>query len=214
MPRIAAHKREQHAEARCEQILHAALLIFARKGFAETTMEEVAAEANLAKGSLYLYFPSKDALLEQLLRDNLLLPGGTELLASLRHLPAKAAIPKLVLTLWRTLKERKPITHLVVREILSRPDRARLYLEQVRLPALRALAECLAHWMDRGELRRGDPMVASQCLFGMLWYLIQLQEFLEEGDEGPSDETIERMVTTIFLDGAAARGSRAPENRG
>ncbi|HLH75726.1 MAG TPA: TetR/AcrR family transcriptional regulator [Candidatus Binataceae bacterium] len=210
MPRIAADKREQHTEARCEQILHAALLLFARKGFAETTMEEVAAEANLAKGSLYLYFPSKDALLEQLLRGNLLLPGGTELLASLRYLPARTAIPKLVLTLWRTLKERKPITRLVVREILSRPDRARLYLEQVRLPALRALAECLGHWMDRGELRRGDPMVASQCLFGMLWYLIQSQEFLGEGDEGPSDETIEQMVATIFLDGAAARESQAP----
>jgi AcrR family transcriptional regulator len=210
--RIAAHKREQHTEARCEQILQAALLIFARKGFAETTMEEVAAEANLAKGSLYLYFPSKDALLEQLLRGNLLLPGGAEMLASLRHLPARTAIPRLIVTLWRTLKERKPITRLVVREILSRPDRARLYLEQVRLPALRALAECLAHWMDRGELRGGDPMVASQCLFGMLWYLIQSQEFLGDGDEEPSDETIERMVTAIFLDGAAAPGSRAPGN--
>ena len=213
MPRIAAHKREEHAEARCEQILQAALMIFARKGFAETTMEEVAAAANLAKGSLYLYFSSKDALLEQLLRRNLLLPGGSELLASLRAGPARVAIPKLVAMLWRMMKERKPITRLVVREILSRPDRARLYLEQVRLPALRALADCLEEWMERGELRRGDPMVASQCLFGMLWYLMQSQEFLGEGDAEPSDETIEGMVTTIFLDGAAAGGSQAPGNR-
>ncbi|WP_280344095.1 TetR/AcrR family transcriptional regulator [Nocardia neocaledoniensis] len=49
--------------ARQEEILLAAAAVFARKGFAATRVEDVAAEAGIAKGSVYLYFPSRDSLL-------------------------------------------------------------------------------------------------------------------------------------------------------
>ncbi|MFC9898220.1 TetR/AcrR family transcriptional regulator [Nocardia sp. NPDC127579] len=49
--------------ARQEEILAAAVKVFARKGFAASRIEDVAAEAGIAKGSVYLYFPSRDALL-------------------------------------------------------------------------------------------------------------------------------------------------------
>ncbi|MEV0334961.1 TetR/AcrR family transcriptional regulator [Nocardia sp. NPDC050717] len=49
--------------ARQEEILRAAAAVFARKGFAATRVEDVAAAAGIAKGSVYLYFPSRDALL-------------------------------------------------------------------------------------------------------------------------------------------------------
>ncbi|MFI9509968.1 TetR/AcrR family transcriptional regulator [Nocardia sp. NPDC052566] len=49
--------------ARQGDILDAAVRVFARKGFAATRIEDVAAEAGIAKGSVYLYFDSRDALL-------------------------------------------------------------------------------------------------------------------------------------------------------
>jgi AcrR family transcriptional regulator len=200
MPRVAASKREEHAEARCEQILEAALRVFSRRGFAEATMEEVAAEAGLAKGSLYLYFASKEAVLDQILVKNLIFPGLADVLAPLRELSAGSAIPRLVSALWNQLKTRKAVAHLLTREIFSRPERARLYHEQVRLPALRTLAECLANWMDRGEISRGDPMALAQCLFGMLWYCLQTQELM--GEEAPlSDQAVENTVAGLFLHG-------------
>ncbi|MEU7138268.1 TetR/AcrR family transcriptional regulator [Nocardia sp. NPDC046473] len=48
---------------RREEILDAAVRVFARKGFAASRIEDVAAEAGIAKGSVYLYFDSRDALL-------------------------------------------------------------------------------------------------------------------------------------------------------
>ncbi|WP_338757698.1 TetR/AcrR family transcriptional regulator [Nocardia vulneris] len=49
--------------ARQEEILDAAVRVFARKGFAAARIEDVAAAAGIAKGSVYLYFDSRDALL-------------------------------------------------------------------------------------------------------------------------------------------------------
>ena len=52
-------KQEIVSEFRCNEILDAARKIFAKKGFADATMDEIAAACGLAKGTLYLYFKSK-----------------------------------------------------------------------------------------------------------------------------------------------------------
>ncbi|MFI6483211.1 TetR/AcrR family transcriptional regulator [Nonomuraea sp. NPDC050663] len=56
-------KRVDRAAKR-EAILEAAVRVFARKGFAASRIEDIAAEAGIAKGSVYLYFDSRDAVLE------------------------------------------------------------------------------------------------------------------------------------------------------
>ena len=57
------------SEQRRAEILEAALSLFSSKGFHETTMEEVAHAAGVAKGTIYLYFPSKEYVLLSLKRD-------------------------------------------------------------------------------------------------------------------------------------------------
>src|SRR5438552_13219482 len=57
------------SEQRRAEILEAALGLFSSKGFHETTMEEVAHAAGVAKGTIYLYFPSKEHVLLALKRD-------------------------------------------------------------------------------------------------------------------------------------------------
>lgn len=60
-------KPDRRAE-RIPQILQAALTVFARSGFAEARMEDIAQEAGLSKAAVYLYFPSKDELTGALLQ--------------------------------------------------------------------------------------------------------------------------------------------------
>ncbi|GAB4524331.1 MAG: TetR/AcrR family transcriptional regulator [Anaerolineales bacterium] len=55
------------SEERSEQILEAASQVFAQKGFAATRMDDIAQVAEVSKGTLYLYFKSKDALITALL---------------------------------------------------------------------------------------------------------------------------------------------------
>ena len=68
-------------EQRRAEILEAALGLFSSKGFHDTTMEEVAKEAGVAKGTIYLYFQSKEHLLLALKRD--FMQGLTDVVAGI-----------------------------------------------------------------------------------------------------------------------------------
>jgi AcrR family transcriptional regulator len=60
MPKVT----EEHRAARRQQIIDAAYRCFARKGFHQTTMRDIYAEANLSPGAVYHYFDSKDAIIQ------------------------------------------------------------------------------------------------------------------------------------------------------
>src|SRR5688500_20363035 len=66
-----APTRRRRKEARPQELLQAALELFVEKGFSATRSEEVAARAGVAKGTLYLYYPSKEDLLKAVVRENL-----------------------------------------------------------------------------------------------------------------------------------------------
>ncbi|MBW0269692.1 transcriptional regulator [Nocardia sp. MH4] len=62
MPRVS----EEHLERRRQQILDAAQLCFAKRGFHETSMQDVFAEAGLSAGAVYRYFTSKNEIIAAL----------------------------------------------------------------------------------------------------------------------------------------------------
>lgn len=65
-PVAAARTRTRHKDALCqlrrEEIVEAAIKLFGRRGFEATRADDIAAAAGLAKGTLYLYFKSKEAI--------------------------------------------------------------------------------------------------------------------------------------------------------
>jgi AcrR family transcriptional regulator len=202
MGRVSASKHEEFALARRDCILNAALRVFAQTGFAEATMDQVAAAADLSKAALYLYFPSKDALLESVLERYALLPELPAMIAALGETTPATGIPTLVADIWQLLRQRKELARVIVREIQSNPERAKLFAERVGLPASQALADYLDHWMRRGALRRQDALATAQCLFGMLWFFLLTLELAGGKDLHPlSDQTVVTTVTRIFLDG-------------
>ena len=204
MGRVAAARHEEFAQARREAILNAALKVFAQTGFAEAKMDQVAAAADLSKAALYLYFPSKDALLQSLLQRYALLPELPAMVAAIGKTPPAIGIPTLIAEIWRLLRERKELASVLVREIQSNPERAKLFSERIGLPDSQCLADYLDGWMKRGVLRRQHTLAAAQCLFGMLWFFLMTQELAGGRDLFPlSDETVVTTVSRIFLDGAA-----------
>jgi AcrR family transcriptional regulator len=208
MGRVSAADHEKHARERRDTILSAALRVFAQTGFAEATMDQVAAAADLSKAALYLYFPSKDALLEKLLCRYTLLPELPARVMALRDSPPAEALPKLIAEVWRLLLERKELAHVIVRDIQSNPERAKLLTDRGGLPVSKALAAYLDHWMKQGVLRCQHPLASAQCLFGMLWFFFQTQELAGGKDLYPlSDQTIINSVTRTFLDGLATRSA-------
>ena len=69
-PELSLPIRQRRKQARPSELLDAALALFVEKGFAATRAEEVAHRAGVSKGTLYLYYPSKEELFKAVVRHN------------------------------------------------------------------------------------------------------------------------------------------------
>jgi AcrR family transcriptional regulator len=157
--------------AQPENILAAALQAFGEKGFSGTRMEDVAAKAGITKGAIYLYFPSKQALLEALARRDItpFLTGiATQVCAydgpiepMLRQV-AGAAL---------TFMDRGALptyARVIVSEARNFPDIARFYLTEIVTVVLGALSDLFQRAMTRGEIRAMEPELAARLFMAPL----------------------------------------------
>ena len=208
---MSRNVHEESAQERRDIILNAALRVFAQSGFAEATMDQVAAAADLSKAALYLYFPSEDALLHSLLERYPLRPELPEMMASLGDTPPALGIPTLIAEIWRLLRQRKELARVISHGIQGDAERGKLFAEQIRLPCHQSLAGYLERWINRGVLRHQNALAAAQYLIGMLCSFLLTPELIGAKDLYPvSDETVVITVARIFLDGQANPAKHSP----
>lgn len=217
MPRLSTSRRAALEAGRREQILDAALRLWTRRGFDATTVDALAREAGLAKGTIYLYFATKEDLLAAAVERWSLLPDLTSLPASLGELPLQEAVPRLAEQLWSRLRAAAPLVGLLLRELALRPAEARRFLESVVLPANGAFAEFLEGRVRAGEVRELDSFVAARALVGMLMIFLWTQHVLGGDAIRPIDDSaIVETASSLFLRGVLAPpvarrpGARAP----
>lgn len=67
-PRRTSVEPGEKSRTRREQILDAAFHAFTQRGYRDTAMDEIAAEANTSKGGVYFHFPTKEAIFRELMR--------------------------------------------------------------------------------------------------------------------------------------------------
>lgn len=152
----AAPKWRRRKDARPQEILKAALQIFAEKGFSAARVEDIAARAGVSKGTLYLYFDSKPDMLRALVQtgmiENLqsfaamaeLYPGSmTELLRSLLTAITQAII----------LSPLSAIPKIIIAESGNFPEMAKFYRREVIDRGLGLLSHIIARGVARGEFR-------------------------------------------------------------
>src|SRR3954469_2599037 len=119
-------------EARPAEILAAALDCFAERGFAATRMDDVAARAGVTKGTVYLYFQTKQEMFEALVRSELL-PNVERLEAAAADASATVFLERL-LDVWATHvfpSRVSVLPKLMIAEAGNFPELARFYLEEV-----------------------------------------------------------------------------------
>jgi len=210
MPRIAKARLAEHSESRRNQILEAALKVWVRDGFHRAPVEAIAREAGLAKGTIYLYFPTKEAVLQAAIDRFSLLPVIEESVGKLADAPPEQAIPHFVALLWRRLKERAPVFRIMLgMGGLLRPDNARVFLERIVIPGNALLGSYLERCIARGELRPLDTFVATRTLLGSLLTFVLSQEVLGGAELQPiSDDTVVATVSDLFLRGALPPSAR------
>lgn len=154
---VTTHTSLNRVQAlRLEDILDAALELFGKDGVEATRMIDIANAAEIGKGTLYLHFPTKDALFEEVLRRTLL--PAIEIASNAARAPEGSALEllKQQLTLMaERLCEGDMATalRLVISEGLRYPSVKKLYFEEVVAKGVEAIKRILEYGVQIGEFR-------------------------------------------------------------
>jgi AcrR family transcriptional regulator len=156
--------------ARPAEILSAALASFAERGFAATRLDDVAARAGVTKGTLYLYFDSKEDLFKAVVRQELL-PSleRAEAMVAGSAAPSLDLLEQLVRTLARVIGSPiGAIPKLVLTEAGNFPDLARFYREAVVDRGKALFRKVIERGVAAGELRPVDVESTVTCIVAPL----------------------------------------------
>jgi TetR/AcrR family transcriptional regulator len=167
--------RQRRKEARPKELLDAALDLFVEKGFAATRSEEVASRAGVSKGTLYLYYPSKEELLKEVIRHNVAnqIAEGVEIVRAFEG--SSSELLAYVLRLWweRVGETRASgILKLMMSEVRNFPEIAQFWVDEVTSPADRMIAEIVQRGIDSGEFRQVNVENAVHALIAPLLFLV------------------------------------------
>jgi AcrR family transcriptional regulator len=169
------HRRRK--EARPAELTAAALDLFVEKGYAATRLDDVAARAGVSKGTLYLYFDSKEALFKAVVREGLLpaLAEGEMLVAG--YVGSSAQLLREVSTgMWQLIGAQRigGIPKLIFAEAHNFPEIARFYHEEVILRGTALIRSVIERGLACGEFRPVDldavvHIVMAPLLMRMIW---------------------------------------------
>jgi AcrR family transcriptional regulator len=185
----ATNRWQRRKEARPAEILAAALACFTERGFAATRLEDVAARAGVTKGTIYLYYSSKEELFKAVVRGELT-PNIEHLEAALAEPGPAAALLEGIFTLWAQHIVPSPVSvipKLVLTEAGNFPELARFYLEAVVHRGLRLIASVLRRGIDSGEFRPVDVEHTVYSVVGPLLLTVLWKHSLGPHDDKPLD---------------------------
>lgn len=174
-PKLPTHRRRK--EARPAELTGAALDLFVDKGYAATRLEDVAARAGVSKGTLYLYFDSKEALFKAVVREGLLpaLGEGESLVAGFTGTSADM-LREVIDGMWRLIGSQRigGIPKLVFAEAQNFPEIAHFYHQEVILRGTALIRRVVERGVARGDFRPVDVdavihLVLAPVLMRMIW---------------------------------------------
>jgi len=160
--------KQARSQVTVDAILQAAAQVFERHGYAAGTTNRIAARAGVSIGTVYQYFPNKDAIMVALIHRHL--AAGSQILAPLlaafleRPPPVARGLEQLVAAMVG-LHRHQPRLHRVLFEECPRPPGLQHELNQTR----RAAAAAVTRWLDsRPEVGVSDTRVAADLVVQVL----------------------------------------------
>ncbi|UCH46886.1 MAG: TetR/AcrR family transcriptional regulator [Betaproteobacteria bacterium] len=174
-----AHSRQdrrwtRRKEARPAELISAALDLFVERGFAATRLEDVAARAGVSKGTLYLYFPSKEDLFKAVVRGGIVpaIERAEKRFEDHRG-SAGELIRELVKGWWTSVGNTRlgGIPKLMIAESGNFPELAQFYHDEVISRGHRLVAAAVQRGIDTGEFQAVDVDYAMRLVIAPVWAL-------------------------------------------
>lgn len=154
---------------RRKELTEAAFVVFARDGFAQASIDAVAKEANAAKGTVYVYFKSKEELFEAVVHERL-----TPVIETLESVgldfegPAASILERQVRFAYEKIVsgDLRLILRMIVADGPRFPEICKFYHENVLRRATAAIQRTIRYGVERGEFRDVPSDLLPQVLMG------------------------------------------------
>ncbi|GAC1392924.1 MAG: TetR/AcrR family transcriptional regulator [Ktedonobacteraceae bacterium] len=195
-------------EDRREQIIDAAMRVFAQKGFVRATNKDVAREAGITPGLIYHYFESKEALLMAVIEGRTPLKVIASLPSNVLVMPPEQFFPFVIKQILTVVEAENFVALLkvVIPEMLNNESP---YFVQIAPAAIQRvfafLGQYLEAQMQLGTLRRADTVLNTQILFGSIVGVVLRRQVLRDPTALKyTQEQIATVITETFLHGLAS----------
>lgn len=152
-----------------ERILDAAVRVFAKEGFYNARVSQIADVAGVADGTIYLYFKSKDDLLINLFEDRMEAVNANLREAIESESSAVARLKRIVKLHLELVEQNRDMAEVISVELRQSSKFIREYSNPKFGEFLRTIAGAVVEGQRNGELRSGiDPYIFARALFGAL----------------------------------------------
>lgn len=174
---IKKNSKFRRKDERPGEILQAALKVFAANGYAATRLDEVAERAGISKGTIYLYFDSKEELFAETVRHCILPSFETiEALAMTKDLSSEEILRRQLQTIYRELvsTDARYIPRLIIGEGTRFPELAEFYFREIISRCHKTLKEVVKRGVESGEFRKTalawqPQAILSPALTAAIW---------------------------------------------
>jgi AcrR family transcriptional regulator len=220
-PKPASPKWRRRPQHRPQQIIDAALAVFGECGLANARLQDIASRAGVSKGTIYLYFPNKEELFRDMIRQTAIAAIERAEKVITHGTPTEQLVT-FMKGYWQFVRspDFSTIYRLVLGELHQFPDLAKFYAHDVEARVLKLLNGIIRRGIDTGEFRQMDPMVAARMLVALtvmngLWRDEQTGVPLLADK---SDEEVFRELARFYLhsitaaEGAFAQADGAPSD--
>ena len=169
-------RRHRRKDERPHEILKAALEIFTQYGYAATRLDDVAERAGISKGTIYLYFPSKEELFAEVVRHAILPHFETIEALAEQGGSAEEILRQQLETIYSKLvsTEVRYIPRLIIGEGTRFPELAEFYYREIISRCHRTLREVIQRGVESGEFRASalswqPQAILSPALSAVIW---------------------------------------------
>lgn len=201
-------RQRRRKEERPDEILAAALTVFTRDGFAGARLDEIARLAGCTKGTIYVYFESKEDLFKAVVR-NLVAPTfrTVETILVDDALDTVTKIKRFITGAYRNIVE-NPTAAAMIRLLLTDgprfPELVDIFHSEIGRQGQANMAATLRRGVETGELRPIDPEIAVHVIFGPI-VATNMRMLMDGGRNVPVD--LDKMLQAhldIVLNGLVA----------
>lgn len=175
-------------QARPAELTAAALEVFSDYGFAAAKLDDIARRAGVVKGSIYLYFSTKEDLFRAVVR-SAIVPNMENVRATTRAFEGSLSelVPRLLAGAAAVMNQpaMSRFIRMVIGESRNFPDLARIWHDEVVSPAIDLVARVIARAQAAGEMREGDCRLYAFCLVGPLFTAMLFRDVFEASNDPP-----------------------------